>query len=709
MDGSVAYSDVPEGFQVKSAPASQSYSDLPEGFSVKSTEDQPRSFGESLVSRAGEGWKNLTSPLGDRKSTTPEKGESAGQFVMRAARQNIPAGIEAPLKMMGGVGQILSSPAGATGESLERKAGQAAGLSGAPLEKAARDTGDLTQLIPIFPGIKPAISAASKAGEIGTGIASKIAKSPTTEALLKDRSSNRDTVLQSGGKIIESATKVGGSVLKGAAKPVVRKILDSDNPMIGGGLKRDLASPEAQKARELGKRVGVNFSAAEQTGNEMARGIEDTLANSPKYSSQFAGANEQKTTAVVNKFKETLASISPNETDVAGLGDRLTKAYKGTIDSLVNTRRAQAEVDFTAAREATGGAPVVVPENFIGVLNKYIKEGASPTATKEQIATAAKAKKALANLTEQPAKPSTILDATGQPIARPVTPQYKKITVNDLQNGLHGYGDAAESSSSITGGLKTASDRRFDKEALHAFEADLDKAADSGVGAGAQALKVARDNYRSTSQKIGDIQQTALGKIVGGAERDSQGNLVLFPEKIADRFLSMQPTEIKATLKFLDQEHPDVAKMARRYTLEAAYKKASGGVGQAAAGGVKDFNMKQFVEGLPNDEKLTAILGSHKAVAEVHDVSEALNRLRWYGGRKGGSPTFGRTEILNGFKGWGAKKLYQSALDDTLAEDMLNPQKRAELAAEANRINGKATADQALGAETDPLMIGARK
>lgn len=510
--------------------------------------------------------------------------------------------------------------------------------------------------------------------------------------------------IKTAGKVVDSAVKTSGAILKPAVKPMVRGVLDSDNSMFGGGLKTDLASPGAQKARDLGKRMGINFSAAEQTGNTMARGVEDTLANSPKWSGKFAEANEQKTDAVVQKFKQTLNSISPEETNVAQLGERLTKAYKESIDSLVATRRAQSDVDFETARQATGGAPVIVPNNYIKVLDDFVKEGASPTATKEQIATGKQAAKRLKALTEENSKPSQLLDSTGRPVQQSAAPKYKKITVTDLQNGLNGYGEAAKSPGSITGGLKTASDRRFAKAAKNAFEDDLNVAADSATGEGAAALKVARDNYRKISGKIGDIQQTAIGKIVGGAQRNSEGELIIFPEKISDRFLSMEPSEIKATLKFLDQEHPDVAMMARRHTLESAYKQASEGAGQSNAGGIKNFDMKKFVEGLPNDPKLEAIMGSHKAVGEVKDVAEALNRLRWYGGRRGGSPTFGRTEILAGLKGWGAKKLYQSALDDTLAEDMLNPQKRAEFTTEANKINGKLNADQALGTETDPLV-----
>lgn len=676
MGGSVAYSDVPEGFQVKSAPDSQSFSDVPEGFSVKESSQNPG------YTRGGLPFKSTAEPLGPQNLIDAAMMVPAAGAEMMAAR-GIEAATPALARAFPKAAQVIEGGNFLPGVAKAAKGAGAGAVGGGTY---AAGTG---RSIPEGAAIGAGMGAAPAA--IG-GVVQAV-KHP----------------LDTAGKVVESALKTSGAIIKPVVKPMVRGVMESDNPLIGGGLKKDLESEEAKKARELGKRVGVNFSAAEQTGNTMARGVEDTLANSPKWSGKFAEANEAKSDAVVKKFKETLDAISPQETDVAGLGDRLTKAYKTTIDSLTASRRAQAAIDFGNAREATGGAPVSVPQNYINVLNKYIKEGASPTATEEQIAIAKKARESLSKLTEAQPKPSAIVDSSGQPFERESVQKYKKISADDFQNGLQGFGDSAKSNGTINGGLKTAADRRFDKEALHAFEADLDVAADSGSGEGAAALKTARDNYRSMSEKIGDIQQTALGKIVGGAKRNSEGKLIIFPEKMSERFLSMDPTEIKATLKFLDQEHPDVAMMARRHTLESAYKKASEGVGQSGAGSIKDFDMKKFTDGLPDDAKLEAIMGNHKAVSEVKDVAEALNRLRLYGGRKGGSQTFSRTEILGGLKGWGAKKLYQAALDDTLAEDMLNPQKRAEFSAEANKINGKATADQALGAETDPLAIGAKK
>lgn len=526
---------------------------------------------------------------------------------------------------------------------------------------------------------------------------------PLSEAAVRGIAHPIDTA----GKVVDSAIKIGGAALKPIVKPAVRGILESDNSVFGGGLKTAMQSKEAKEGATLGKKMGVNFSAGELTGNPTARNIEDALANSARWSSKFTEANEQKTNAIVGKFKEVLDKISSKPTSQTGLGEKLTSAYKDTIDSLVNTRRAQASVDFKRAEEATGGKPVVVPSNFIKVLNDFIKEGSSPTATREQIATANSAKKALANLTEKPIAPSAILDATGKPIERPTAPQFKKITVRDLQNGLEGYGDAAKSPGSISGGLKTASDRRFAKSAKNAFESDLDAAAESGVGEGAHALKTARDHYRIISAKIGDIQKTALGKVVGGAERNSAGELVISPEKMANRFLSMDATEIKNTLKFLDAHHPDVANMARRHTLEAAFKKASEGMGQRGAGMTKDFGKAEFIKGLPSDDKLNALLGGSKAASDVKDVASAMNRLIDYGAKKSGSQTAQRMDILNRLGSWGMSKLYRSIVDDTLAEDLLNPTKRNALSAEAKKVNStKSMHTDELKSGTEPEKEG---
>lgn len=511
---------------------------------------------------------------------------------------------------------------------------------------------------------------------------------PLTEGAIRGISHPIDTA----GKAIDAAGKIGGKVLSPIVKPAVRGILDSDNSVLGGGMKTALSSQKADEGRVLGKKMGVNFSAGELTGSSTARGVEDALANSSRWSSKFTEANETKTNAIVGKFKETLDKISPEQTSQVGFGEKLTSAYKKTVDSLVASRRAQGKADFGRAEIATGGKPIIETPNFIKVISDYIKEGESPTATPAQKAASKQAKTILDALSEKPVKPSVILDAEGRPIERPAHLKFKKITVADLQNGLAGFGEASNSNGGLWKALNTASDRRFSKAAKAALEADMDAAADSGTGEGAAALKTARDHYKMISQKISDIEKSSIGKLVGGAEKDSKGNLVLSPEKTATKFLSMEPTELRQTLKFLDATNPEVANMARRYTLESAFKKAMDGAGQLNAGMTKDFDARTFLKSLPSDEKLNALLGSQGAVQDVKDVASAMGRLVHYGAKRGGSATAQRQGIMgivDSLSRLGLSTFYKAVVDDTLAEDLLNPQNRKALSAEASKVNAK--------------------
>lgn len=115
-------------------------------FAAHVKETTPRSFGESTTARAGE--------------AMAEKPSGLASFVRKKM-----LGFD-PLTPMAKAAGVVASPLGAAGESAERKVGQMTGANPVKLEKAARDTGDVTgELLGIMPGAK-----AAKAGEmIGEG------------------------------------------------------------------------------------------------------------------------------------------------------------------------------------------------------------------------------------------------------------------------------------------------------------------------------------------------------------------------------------------------------------------------------------------------------------------------------------------------------------------------------------------------------------
>lgn len=492
--------------------------------------------------------------------------------------------------------------------------------------------------------------------------------------------------LDTAGKVLATASEVPGKVLKPVVQPIAREMIESDNPVYGGGLKTALKSDAAKEGERLGKKLGVKFSAGELTGNAAAMNAEDALANSAKWGAKFAEANQKKTDAIVSDYKKTLDSIYPKSVSRLDIGDKISSTYGQTIKSLSKARSDQGKMDFAAAKLASQGQPIIAPTNLVSTLKSFVKEGESITATKSQEAAAATAKALLAKLKTPSPKPSLILDAQGNPIKMPQSAEsYQHMTIDDLQNGLQGWGDEAYTGGGVFKQLANASDTRFAKAAKAALERDADTAAESGQGAAAIALKRARDNYRANSNKISDIEKTTLGKMIGSAERDSQGNLTITPEKMADKFNSMQPSEIKNILKFLDKNDPNVAGMARRYTLESALNKALEGQGQRGAGGTKPFPKAEFVKSLPSDDKLEAIMGSAKAAQDVKDVAAALTRMIDYGAQKKGSATAQRTDFLQGMLKWGKGALYRSIASDSLAEDLLDPTRRKELVDEAKK------------------------
>jgi len=271
--------------------------------------------------------------------------------------------------------------------------------------------------------------------------------------------------------------------------------------------------------------------------------------------------------------------------------------------------------------------------------------------------------------------------------------QASTITLQEMANGLSDFSAAARKPGGLLDDAKTAAQRRVYARLADALQKDLDAeiASPKGNPERAAQLAAARDNYKNFTNQISDIEKTTLGKIIGEAERNSTGELVVSPERVADRFSAMEPTELRNTLRFLDKNHPDVAQMARRYTLEKALRKATEGRGLRGEGTTKDFAKAEFVKNLPDQEKLNALFGDNMAAGDIKDVAAAMNRLIDYGSQRSGSQTAQRTDFLAGSAKWGKGALYRSLVSDSLAEDLLNPAKRRQMGFEARGINSKAT------------------
>lgn len=476
------------------------------------------------------------------------------------------------------------------------------------------------------------------------------------------------------------AIKGGMKVAGATTKPVVRSIIEADNPITGEpGLKTALQSDIAKEGARLGEKFNVNFSAGELTGNPAAMGIEDALANSARYGNRFAEANRSKTENIIKGFNETLDKIYPEASTRTDVGFRLSNAYNSTLNNLIKTRDTQAVSDFDAAIKGAGSRDQnILSNNFFRALQELKDEGSARLLTSREELGAQLANKYLSRL-------STKTKAGNL--------QADQISIYELQKGLSNFSKASRRPGGVIDDANTAAMRSAYARLAQALEKDLDAEIANPKGSPQRAakLRIARDNYRNYSNEIADIEKTILGRVIGNAEHNSAGELVVSPEMLADKFTKMEPTEIKNTLGFLDKNHPDVAKMVRRHTLERAFRIATEGKGLRGEGTTKEFAKAEFVKNLPDQQKLTALLKDPAAAKDVRDVAAAMNRLIDYGAEQSGSQTAQRTDFLARVSKWGKGAFYRAIVSDTLAEDLLNPQKRIAIAREVRENSGKSS------------------
>jgi len=476
-------------------------------------------------------------------------------------------------------------------------------------------------------------------------------------------------------KTISGTSNFIGKTAKPIVKPAIRSILEADNPITGDpGLKTALSSDIAKEGVALEQSIpGLKLTAGEMTGNTRAMGLEDAAANSDRYAEKFAIRRQKNIDAVVNKFNKTLDEIYPQATTRDDAGNRIASAYNSTLNSLLKTRSEQAKIDFNSALEGSKD-PYILSNNLFRELQAIKSEGEGKLLTSSDKHAAAVARELLGRVSSKTAKGGVQADM---------------LSIKDMARGLSSFSAESRRQGGILENAQTAAERRVYTRLFRALEADLDAEIASPKGSPERAAQLAqaRENFRNLSNQISDIEKTTLGKIVGTADYDSQGNLVISPEKVADRFTAMEATEIKNTLKFLDQNHPDVAQMARRYTLERTLNKAIEGRGQRGTGTTKEFAKAEFVKSLPDDAKLNALLNNPKAATEIHQIASAINRMIDYGAERKGSQTFSRGSFMESIANFGRGALYRSLASDSLVEDLLNPSIRRQILEDAKKIN----------------------
>jgi hypothetical protein len=402
---------------------------------------------------------------------------------------------------------------------------------------------------------------------------------------------------------------------------------------------------EIEHLKNLEKKTGIDLTAGELTGKRSLMSTEDTLANSGR-TEAFELNNKKRLEQIETKFNRMLDKLSPNDTTDYNFGEKLTKTFDRTIEQVLDHRQKQAKADFALVDKMSKGKPIIKLDKFTDTLTEIIAENSAPTASPQQEKIAKETNKWLKKVGN------------------------RSVSGQDAQLALKELGQQAKGSGSIFKEIDSASGKRYSRMLFGAMMDDVEIAAQSSKDINqATALKAARANYKANSAALDEIENTALGKLLGTGKVQSA-------EEISSKFLSMDPSEVKAAIGILSKADPAVVKDVQRYYIQNALDKAVEGKGFLEG----DFKSNRFLNSLPDKKTFNSVFGGDpKAYEEIKDLATILGRIDKNSAKAGGSQTAQRLFAADNNKLPDSKWKAVKMLGDYIKSKFINEEKLAEV------------------------------
>jgi hypothetical protein len=223
----------------------------------------------------------------------------------------------------------------------------------------------------------------------------------------------------------------------------------------------------------------------------------------------------------------------------------------------------------------------------------------------------------------------------------------------DVNRLLQIYGNVASGTGRIFQDIDTAQQRYIARQFTDALGQDLNDAVNAGGQPAnvANALRVARDNYRGNSAAINQLEEMTLGRLLN---RQSQTPPV--PEDITNALKNMKPSQMRATMAVLDARNPAIRGSLQAQfigdALDAATKGAESPAEAAIPGAAPEgprFSYQRFLNALPSPRIRDEVFGSTQAVQQ--DLTQIGRWMALAAQREGeGSPTAPLDWMMEGVK-----------------------------------------------------------
>lgn len=368
---------------------------------------------------------------------------------------------------------------------------------------------------------------------------------------------------------------------------------------------------------------GVNLDPGSRTLDPTLLRVQQGLDAVPFSADLWKTTREMNLEAMTKAYDDILARVSAYAPDNNAMGYELKQLRDKIVDEAYKTRGAQAKADFDLVRNATDNAAIIDPHQVRSALTQEMR-----------------------SLTDMNGIPLAGMEKAVEDLFKFSEKFTQPLDLVAVQNYLQAWGKAGYGQGVKTfDSLHLGAEQQMKRNLHRALLGDLDDAAaqvpmqNAGATKLATALQNARNHYQAASEVIERHESGALHRIVGKLD---EGNYY----QIGEKFLNLKPEARNEVLGMAAiGGDPLQRKLLVRGILENVLNKST--VRTKAGTGESQFSIARFLQNLPPEKDLNALLGDPQAAQQIKMIAAGLRRIEAKG-FAGQSPT--AEKILN----WGS-------------------------------------------------------
>lgn len=394
--------------------------------------------------------------------------------------------------------------------------------------------------------------------------------------------------------------KVGGE-LGGTPGSIAGAIVGGG---IGGAVSAEKQSAKLSEATKQSQKTGIPLTIGQETGNKALTATENILGKTVLgQGTSYADKVRQATagTAAVSKLADQLSKEPANAEDI---GRKLQTALTGTVQHIDTLRSADAARDYGAVRALANDRPVIQYNETVNALNRIIDETRNvPSGESKKIYNQALAM-----------RDDLVMGNKA-----------RTFTVDDAMRTRRTWGAAARGTGNVFTDVDPNLSRQFAGRLFGAINNDF-AAASKGDTPIAQALAKANKRYGDYSKSIDYVRKSALGSLVGEDVADAAftgaHGTVKAPELMANRFMSLQPSQARQVTNILRRHNPQVLADTKAYVLRDMLEKAS-----STAPGTPPMSFDRFLTQYKKlQPKLKGMGFTSEELKDIRDVTDTMAR-----------------------------------------------------------------------------------